>query len=81
MTASDWVLFVLMMIWFLGVGLLAHAVPVWLREDDSMPDYVRIGISMEPEKAAVLLAIAIASWPVSVPVLGTMAVMRKKREK
>lgn len=67
-----------LLVWLLGVGLLAHAIPVWLRDDEEMPDYVRAGIAFFPERVAVLLAFVIVGWPLAVPAL---ILMQKAKEK
>ena len=69
-----------MVVWFIGVGVFAHAVPHML-DSDEMPDVVRIGISRQPERVAVLMAIVVVSWPLSVPALTVMMKVRQKKEK
>lgn len=67
-----------LVVWFLGVGLLAHAVPRFLQSDE-VPDYVRVIISMFTEAVAVPMEIVIVGWPITIPALVLMG-LRKRKE-
>jgi hypothetical protein len=54
----DWIFMILVVGWLCGVGLLAHAVPLWLRSSE-VPDIVRIGVSVFTERAAFVMAMVI----------------------
>jgi hypothetical protein len=79
MSFVDWIFMICVVGWLCGVGLLAHAVPVWLR-DPKMPDIMRIGISMFPERVALAMAVVVVSWPMSMPVLIVMSKARDRKE-
>lgn len=66
-----------LLIWLVGVGLLAHAFAALV--EDEMPDYIRIGISLFAERIAVVAALVIVSWPLSMPCLWIM--WKNKRRK
>jgi hypothetical protein len=45
-----------------------------------MPDAMRISMSMFPERVSVLMAIVIVSWPLSMPVLAVIVVVKAKEK-
>lgn len=59
--------------WLLGVGLLAHAVLGWLAEDD----FISLAMQIAPERVAILMAMTVVSWPLSIPALAVMKLMKE----
>jgi hypothetical protein len=78
MSLVDLTYVIVMVGWLVGVGLLAHAVPAWLMHDEDMPDYFRVAMSVFAERIAVLMAIVIVGWPLTIPVLVVMSRRRKE---
>jgi hypothetical protein len=59
--------------WFLGIGLLAHAIPKWLEDND----FTQMVMVLEPERLSVLMALFVVAWPVAIPVAALMQSKRK----
>lgn len=78
MSGAQWLGSVALVVWFLGVGLLAHAVPHFL-QSDAVPDYVRVVISMFTEAFAVPVAIVIVGWPITIPALILIELRKRKK--
>jgi hypothetical protein len=60
------------------VGLLTHAVPLALNDNEDIPDYIQTAIFLYPERASMVLSIVIVGWPLTVPALLGMAYYRKE---
>jgi hypothetical protein len=77
MSWAEAVLLIPVVVWLLGVGLLAHALPRIMAEDD----FLSIAMGLEPERVSVAGAIAIVGWPVTLPVLWVMVYRKKRKDK
>lgn len=75
MTIGELIGCVVVVVWLVGAGLLAHAIPKWLEEND----ITQMGMVMMPELISVVMAIVIASWPVSMPALIIMKKMKERQ--
>lgn len=69
-----WISYSLFVLWLLGVGLLATAMPLALREASKKHPILGTAIEMMPEAVCLFFAVMIASWPVS---FTTMAIIDK----
>lgn len=77
LTATQWVECTSIVVWLAGIGLLAHTVPVVLKQEAEHDPFIDTGLSMFPERAALAISLVIVSWPLSVPVMSCMS--RKRR--
>lgn len=76
LTATDWVGCSAVIVWLSGVGALAHVIPAALKA--AKEPFVDAAMALFPEKVALLMSLVIVSWPLSVPALTAMTLLRKE---
>lgn len=77
MTLADYIAVIVVVGWLVGVGLMAHAFTAWLNHSKEVPDFMRMGIDLFAERVAFLLTMICVAWPVAVPAIVVMSLVKK----